>query len=418
MDELEERNEKTVPGPRIVRDARPLKNQLMKQNERRKAMNQTSILKTAWTNVVHYRALWLFGILLALATFSAGSALTWTPDRDSDLPHRGVSVQRRDDETLWEAIDRTYQAEIDRANRELDQLFAELNIGIRSDIVAFFYTLLGISLSLYLARLVFRYLSRTALIRMVDQHQETGQKATVRQGFRLGWSRQTWQLYFIELLVNLVVIAAGLLLFALIFGPLPLWVGGGEGAIFTFSILTAGLFFLGIFLVIVACVLAKLVKLFARRACVLEKTGVTASIHQACSLVRQNLKEMMPLVMVMVGLDLSWPFLAGVLLILLFGVGVIMGGLPGLLTGNLLTLLSTGATPVVVGAVLGGLILVAVLVAPLVWLDGMRQVFLSSMWTLTYRQLRQREADLREISPERPTTEPAPFPQGAAGLAR
>jgi hypothetical protein len=387
------------------------------KQDRRTAMNQTSIIKQAWSTLIHYRALWVFGVILALTAASVGSVLTWLPDDEPDYARRGITIQPRDGETFWDAVERTFGAEIDRANHELDELFEELNLRIKSDIVAYLITLAAIAVALYLIRLVGRYLSRTALIRMVDQYQETGQKLGVRKGFRLGWSRQTWQLFFIELLVNLVVLAAILLIFALIFGPLPLWVDGSEGTIFALSILTAGFFFLAIFVVIVGCVFASIVKRFARRACVLEGLGVTASVVRGYGLARQNLKDLLPLVMVMIGIDLSWPFVAGVLMLLLFGTGMLVGGLPGLLTGNVLTLLATGATPVVVGAVVGGVILLLILVAPLVWLDGMRYVFLSSMWTVTYRQIQGWETAPQDHSPERPALEPPPLAQGASGLA-
>jgi hypothetical protein len=381
-------------------------------------MNQTGIIKQAWNTLIRYRALWIFGAILALTTASVASVLTWLPDNEEPrFANGGITIQPRDGETFREAAERTFSTEINRANHELDQLFADLNIRIKSDIVAYLITLAAIAFALFLIRLVGRYLSRTALIRMVDRYQETGEKQGVRQGFRLGWSRQTWQLFFIELLVNLVVVAASLLVFALIFGPLPLWVGGSEGTIFALSILTAGLFFVGLFLVIVGCVFASVVKRFARRVCVLERLGVTASVVRSYGLAKQNLKDLLPLVMVMIGIDLSWPFIAGVLMLLLFGTGVVVGGLPGLLTSNLLRLLDTGSAYVVVGAVVGGLILLLILVAPLVLLDGVRQVFLSSMWTVTYRQIRDRQTATQSRSPDRPALEPPPLAHGASGLA-
>jgi hypothetical protein len=244
----------------------------------------------------------------------------------------GITIQPRDGEDFWDAVERTVGA-------------------------AFLVTLAAIFVAFSLIRLVGRYLSRTALIRMVDRHQATGQRQSVRQGFRGGWSRQTWQLFFIELFINAVTLAVILLLFALVFGPLPLWVDGAEGTIFALSILTAAFFFLAIFLVILAGVLASIVKRFARRVCVIEEAGITASVCGGYRLARQNLKEMMPLVVVMVAINLSWPIVAGVSVLLLFGAGLLVGGLPGLITGNLLALLTTGSAPVVVGAVLGGLIL-------------------------------------------------------------
>ena len=150
-------------------------------------MNQTTILKKAWNNVINYRALWIFGMILALVSTTAGSAWIWAPDDDDAYARKGITIQPLDGESFWDAAEREFTKEINKANRELDELFRELNINAKADVVAFFTTLLAISVGLYLIGLVARYVSRTALIRMVDRHQETGGKESVRQGFRLGW---------------------------------------------------------------------------------------------------------------------------------------------------------------------------------------------------------------------------------------
>jgi hypothetical protein len=58
---------------------------------------------------------------------------------------------------------------------------------------------------------------------------------------------------------------------------------------------------------------------------------------------------------------------------------VAAGGLAGLVT--------TAETPVFVALALGVPIFLLVLIAPLVWLGGLREVFVSSLWTLTYGEL-------------------------------
>jgi hypothetical protein len=59
-----------------------------------------------------------------------------------------------------------------------------------------------------------------------------------------------------------------------------------------------------------------------------------------------------------------------------------------------------------VGLALGIPIFLLVLVAPLVFLGGLREVFVSSLWTFTYRQLQHQQG-----------AEPAPLPAvGTSGL--
>jgi hypothetical protein len=52
------------------------------RQDRRTTMNQTGIIKQAWNTLIRYRALWIFGAILALTTASVASVLTWLPDNE------------------------------------------------------------------------------------------------------------------------------------------------------------------------------------------------------------------------------------------------------------------------------------------------------------------------------------------------
>ena len=374
-------------------------------------MQHNRVLKQAWQNVLHYRALWLFGIILALTTASLGTATLWNQDGDGQYSE-GIVVTRRNGETFLEALDRSVQAEIDEANQDLDEFLVSLDIKAKSNVVSILIWFVSISIAIAIIGTAAQYVSETALIRMVDRQQESGQKQTVRQGFRLGWSRGAWRLFLIELLVNLTVVTAGILLFALIFGPLPLWVTGSEMTIFAGALLTGGLFFLAIFLLILTGMLISLLKIFARRACILEGLGVTASIHRAFTLLKREFKQVLPMGLLTLGVNLSWPAVIGAFLILLFGIGVLLGGLPALLISDLTDLASAAELAKFVAASIGAIVLTLLLAAPLVWLDGMRQVFLSSLWTMTYRDLCDLESVPQEDAPEMVLPD-TPLAQGA-----
>jgi hypothetical protein len=58
---------------------------------------------------------------------------------------------------------------------------------------------------------------------MVDETEQTGKRQGVRQGFRMGWSRSAWRLFLIDVLINVSLVLAAILLFTLAFGHLPLW---------------------------------------------------------------------------------------------------------------------------------------------------------------------------------------------------
>jgi hypothetical protein len=305
---------------------------------------------------------------------------------------------------------------LDQADRALEEFLArELNLEVEGNMAAVITVLLSTAVALYVIGRVARYVSETALIRMVNRQQETGQQQTVRQGFRLGFSRSAWRLFLIELLVNLVAVAASLLLFALIFSPMPLWIEGSESTVIAGLILTAAIFLLAVLVIVLVVVFVSLLKIFSRRACAIEGLGATASIYRGYALLRQNLKRILPMGLVMFAVNASWPALVGFFLILLFGIGILLGGLPALLVNWLVGIVAAGKTAVFIAAAIGAIILILILAAPLAWLGGMRQVFLSSMWTMTYRELCQLEQLAQEVPPEVQIPDTSPRPRGESG---
>ena len=90
---------------------------------------------------------------------------------------------------------------------------------------------------------------------------------------------------------------------------------------------------------------------------------------------------------------------------LLIGFGLAMGGSIALLAGGLVTLVSGSAVlPWIIAALTGFITFILTLAVPLVFLEGLRAVYVSSAWTLTYRELRP----LTKISPQAVTVSPAP----------
>jgi len=369
-----------------------------------RTMNHTQILKQAWHNVWHYRALWIFGLILALTTSSWGAAALYGRDTQEGN-WDGITVVTRSGETFFEALRRTIREEIDEldreldgADRELDEFLAqELHIEIESDIRAFLTVLAGILVVTYVAAKIARYVSEMALIHMVDEAAETGKRRTVRQGLRMGWSRRTWQLFLIDLLINVPAVLAGVLLFALIFSPIPLWVKGSEAVVIASALVTGGLVLLAICIIIVTSAALSLLKVVSRRACALEGLGVIASVRRGYAVVRRNLKNVGIMWLLMVGVGLAWPVLIVPVVLALVAAGMLLGGLSALLVGGLVSLIWAGEAPVFLALAVGVSIFLLVLVAPLAFLSGLREVFVSSTWTLTYREL----SALESLEPDR-----------------
>ena len=338
-------------------------------------MDHVKILKRAWDITWRYRALWIFGIILALTTASG-------------LPPRGDGgngVQ--------------YQIE----DKDLFGPGGELHVPemapqVLSILIAIGVALACVTVILIVASAVARWVAEAALIRMVGEYEETGEQHSVRQGFRLGWSRTTWQLFLINLLVNLPVVAVFILLFTLAVAPFLLWITKSTAAGIIGTIAGIGLFFLILFLAIVVGAAVKVLLRFFRRACALEGLGVIESIRQGLGVVRRHLLDVGLMWLIMLGVQIGLTIATIALVIVLFPViiallilGSVLGGVPALLVGGLASLFLEGAVPWVLAALIGIPIFALVVSVPWLFLGGLVEVFKSSVWTLTYRELRALE---------------------------
>jgi hypothetical protein len=371
-------------------------------SKRSNAMKHTQILKQAWRNVVSYRALWVFGIILALTTF--GGSWMYMIDGDDD-PYRewdGLQITPRDGETVWQATRRTLDVEFAKADRELERFFrTEFGIRLKSDIETYLISFAVTVLVLFVLGRIASYVSQTAMIQMVSRNDESGEKLSFRQGLRLGWSRPAWRLFLINLVVNIAAWLAIIALFALILSPIALWEDWGETANIIGGFVTGSLCLLAIAAAIVFAGLVSLVKLMAHRAAVVEGLSVIGSIGRGYLTVRGSLKDMASMGVVALGIHTLWPLLIGMTVLVLLSGGLLIGALPAAILANL----SDPAT--LPAAILGGVSFFLILFAPLTFLQGLLEVFFSSVWTLSYRQLRGFESQASEPAPEAPMPDTA-----------
>ena len=203
----------------------------------------------------------------------------------------------------------------------------------------------------------------------------------------MGWSRSAFRLFLIDLLIGLPLAVAFMLLFLLAAAPLLLWATESTAAGALGTATTIGLGLLVVLLAIVVAVILSVLKPFFQRVCVLQQMGVVESIRQGYAVVRHNLKDVGLMWLITVGLRIGWAILMIPIVFLLLVVSGALGGLLALLAGGLTGLVFEGAAPWIVGGVVGIPIFILVLAAPLSFLGGLFEVFLSSTWTLTYREL-------------------------------
>jgi hypothetical protein len=347
-------------------------------------MDHIKILKRSLKITWDYKVLWIFGIILALTVASGrnpgnnpGNQAQYTIDeRDTSGPPTEIP----------ESIELPGGREIP-VPEALQEVSTWITIGL---------IVLGVCCCLGLAWIVvgtvLRYVAETALIRMVDDYEETGEKRGIREGFRMGWSRASLRLFLIDLLFFLAGVVIFILVLILTAAPVgfSVWmftqeviVLGVIGVVFA-----AGLFFLFIFLSIIVGVVIELFKPFFQRACVLEGLGVGESLVRSFDMMKRHFAwDVAIMWLLVVGLNIAWIIAMFIVGFLLFIVALFVAAIPALVLGGLVGLIFGWIVGLVVGGLVGGLIFFILLFASTTFLEGLRMTFLSTLWTLTYREL-------------------------------
>jgi hypothetical protein len=371
-------------------------------------VNYQKVLKQSWNLVWRYRALWLFGAILALTTTNG---FFFATSRDWDTNGERMAIKLSEDSTIYipgegPDIDLTrpnnYFFHYDADDWEdLRRLFdEELQVDlIPQGVWTILITLGVVAAGMTVFGLVGRYTSEAALIRMVHEEQETGEKAGILRGLRLGFSRSAWRLFVIDILVNLPMLLALFLAFGLALLPILLWAVGSTAAGVTSALLSFG----GVFLVIIlSIIVSEALSLFVqiiRRACVIDGLGILASIGRGLGMVRRHFKEVVVTWLIWIGTRLLWMLATVPVLILISPIlllfviaGVVVGAVPAVLVGGLLS--TTLAEPFywIVGILAGLPLFLLVVLTPMLFLGGLVEVFKSSTWTLAYRELRALES--------------------------
>ncbi|MGE5463496.1 MAG: hypothetical protein ACM3PS_09080, partial [Syntrophothermus sp.] len=233
-------------------------------------MDPIKILKRAWTILWNYRALWVFGLVLALATASSTG-------RGSNS---GVKYEQgRGDPSI---TSHSIQQAIQELKRAFQQGIPDLKIS-GQELTTFLWVLGGFVLLMLVVAIVVaiaRYVSETAVIRMVDEYEASGDKMTVLQGLRAGWSNTAWRLFLINLIVSLPLILLMLVLISTGVGIYFAITRGSENFAAVSTIALIGFIFLLIFLVVILTILLRLLRNFFWRICVLEGASVRESLRR------------------------------------------------------------------------------------------------------------------------------------------
>lgn len=366
-------------------------------------LSVTKILKRSWQILWNYRMLWVFGFILALtvggSSFGNNSRYTVNDGNNNNQPQNN----RQPGDWNWQGLNGNTPREklndaIGKVGAEIQKLQAQYPVEFRMGI-AVAITALVVLLILGFIGAILRYVAETASIRMVDEYERSGVKVGFRQGWKYGWSREAWRVFWI----NFVVHIPSLVLFVIL-GLIVWWIAsaalsGVGSALITSLIAGIGLAFIAILVTVILMVVLYLLRDFAWRTTILEGTGAMESLRLATALVKRNWKSAGLMWLVMIGIKIAWGIAFFILVIPLLIVSVItaLGGLvvavvPSLLTAGVASLLAApDYWPWIFALVIGLPFFFIVAFSPILLVDGWGKIYESSVWTLTYRELKALE---------------------------
>jgi hypothetical protein len=323
------------------------------------------IIRRAFEIVRRYPVLWIFGFLLALTTgrpTGPENNVQWTlndgPGGDFSLPEGFPRLP-----------------------------FPVIPQDIANALVVAGIALACLALLLVVAFTILHYVALAASIRMVDRYEASGEQLGFRAGWRLGWSRAAFRLWLIDLLVFIGVLLAVILLFLLAAAPLLLLLTQNDVASVVGVVATIGLVFLVILVIILVGAVLGILLQFVHRAVTLEDLGVFEGFRRGWALVRRRPGDMIIMALILFGIGLVFAILLIPVALVLLVFGVIVGGLPALLAGALTNIFVHGNVPQLVAIAVGLPIFILAVSIPLAFVSGLLEMFTSSAWTLTYREV-------------------------------
>lgn len=366
-------------------------------------MNTVKIFQNSWSLMLRYKALWIFGVILALTTISFGSAL-WLRDTEN-LPDRTLvnwEISAKDKAWIKENfgldLPLSYTLKIADLQVRLDD--PSLSVLELSRLLNIAITLIAVLLVLLIVTLVLRYTAEAALINMVNNQQNNNEEHSARKGWSFGFSTAALKLFLIDLVVCTMLLMLTPMVFLPALLPVVIAINGSPAAITISILLMTSLTLVSIAALIVMWIAGMITVQLARRASCMDGLGIFASIWRGFRLMRAQLGGVGLTWLVIIGLDLIYPILVAPVAILLAAAGLAVGGLLALLLGVLLSLVLANTTAWTIAIIAGVVLLVLAVAVPMTLLSGMREVFKSSAWTLTFSEAVRNQSTKRSSSPQ------------------
>lgn len=360
-------------------------------------INFGNIIKRAWHILWSYKVLWIFGILLVLTVGATGSGGAGGSDyRISNNTQRNwmnLPNQNWQPGMLLNNFNHWAQTNLDPLFSQPAQHVATF-IWIGVGILLFALVIGGLTA-------LIRYPTETAIIRMVDEYEKTGEKLRFKQGWKLGWTRRAFRLWVIDLILSIPgIVFIGLLvgLGAIAFnsiskGPAGLAVGT------VIALAALALLFLLVFILLM--VLLGLLRQFFMRQAALEDASIKDSLRNGWAMFKRHFKSASLMWLIMLGFGIGEGIvgmIAFFLLIPVYAIMLIPAVIVAAVPGVLIYLVASIFTKVTLVAVIFGAIaflpvFFIVLFSPMLLFSGWYRIFESNIWTLSYREMKVMEGN-------------------------
>jgi len=339
-------------------------------------MNIGRILSHAWHITWRHKALWIFGIASALF---AGASGVPAPPRLQYL------LNQSDLDMFGRYLPWSFQGPGPRTDPRFWNWGA-----IAGGAIVVVLILFLVAIFFAIVRTIVLYTSTGALVKMVDEVEETGE-TSFKAGLAAGW-KNLLKLFAINLLVDLMGLVLALVLsviavLGIVFAIGPAIALANADALRVVAMIWAVLASLGVVALLVLLALAisapiTIVREFAYRYSVLEGANVLDAIGRAYRLLRSRPRSSLMVWLLILGISLAMGLLLLpptmiMMMAAMAGVWAIMG----LITSQAIPTLVI-ATPI--------MLLVVLLVA---LVSGVFVTFGSAVWTLAYRELTVPESD-------------------------
>ena len=348
------------------------------------------ILKRAWFILWNYKVLWIFGILLALTTGGGGSG---NSGNNSGYQFNG------NDNNNGQGFD---MSQAGPWMRELADWFTKAVVPLFEHPSEHIATFIWIGVALFLFILVvsliaafIRYPAEVAVIRMVDGYEANGEKVGFRAGWKLGWNRRAFRLWVIDLIIGLpaLLFVSLLLILGVMFFVNATDVTRATSV--SLVIATIGCLFLLMLVFIILMVFLRLLREFFSRFIALEETGIGEAFSRGWAFFKHNWKSAAVMWLIMLGIGIGvgiagiivFFVLIPVYLVLLIP-AVLVAVVPGLIAFGIASLFVSGPLTWIIAILFALPIFFTILFSPLYLFGGWYQVYTSSVWTLTYREMK------------------------------